>query len=137
MLTPAPLMYIKRDRPSNPMSDVPYSQLPCSHCVARDATLCASLSNADMDRLYSLASERSFPTGELLIRQEQAADFVFSIRSGHATMFRLTRDGKRQILAFLFPGASSDLRRRTTITMASPLFLHSTPVDSNGPRSNP
>ena len=86
------------------MSDISYADLPCSRCVARGATLCASLSDTDMHSLFRLATIRDYVTSDLIIHQEQPADYVFSIRSGHATMFRLTADGKRQILAFLFPG---------------------------------
>jgi len=81
-----------------------YSDLPCCNCYARSATLCASLSDADMHHLYGQATERSFDAGKFIVRQEQAADYVFSIRSGYASMFRLTAGGKRQILAFVFPG---------------------------------
>jgi CRP/FNR family transcriptional regulator, anaerobic regulatory protein len=81
-----------------------YARLPCSRCVARTSTLCASLADDDMHRLYGLATELQFEEGGMLLRQELPADYVFSIRSGHATIFRLTADGKRQILAFLFPG---------------------------------
>ena len=81
-----------------------YTELPCCKCFARSTTLCASLADANMHRLYSRATERSFAAGKFIVRQEQAADFVFSIRSGYAAMFRLTAGGKRQILAFVFPG---------------------------------
>lgn len=81
-----------------------YADLPCGTCIARSSTLCASLSDADMHQLYGIATEQAFKTGESLLHQEQTADFVFSIQSGYANMFRLTSDGKRQILAFLFPG---------------------------------
>jgi len=86
------------------MTRRPLARLPCSQCVARAATLCASLADDDMHRLYALATELGFEAGDMLLRQELPADHVFSIRSGHATIFRLTADGKRQILAFLFPG---------------------------------
>lgn len=78
--------------------------LPCPACPARAGTLCAGLADADMPRLYALAAELHFAPGDLLLRQEQPADFVFSLRAGHATVFRLTADGRRQVLAFLFPG---------------------------------
>lgn len=81
-----------------------YSELPCSSCIARSSTLCASLADADMFRLYALATEQGFSVGDTILHQEQPADYVFSLHTGHATMFRLTADGKRQILAFLFPG---------------------------------
>lgn len=86
------------------MNRVAYESLPCKGCVARGSTLCASLADADMHRLFALASNQIYKTGGIIIRQEQSADYVFSMRSGYATMFRLTADGKRQILAFLFPG---------------------------------
>jgi len=81
-----------------------WDALPCRRCVARTATLCASLADADMHRLHGLATEMEFAAGDLLLRQELPADHVFSLRSGHAMLFRLTDDGKRQILAFLFAG---------------------------------
>ena len=57
-----------------------------------------------MHRLYELAVERSYNKGDIILREEQSANYVFSIRRGYAAMVRLTSDGKRQILAFLFPG---------------------------------
>lgn len=86
------------------MSARPFASLPCSTCPARSSTLCAGLEDADMYRLYGLATELDFAPGDPLVRQEQPADFVFSLRTGHATVFRLTTDGRRQVLAFLFPG---------------------------------
>lgn len=81
-----------------------YAQLPCSRCPARTATLCASLADPQMPELYRLADDRRFAAGDAILVQEQAADWVFSLRSGHAALTRLTSDGRRQILAFLFPG---------------------------------
>ncbi len=57
-----------------------------------------------MHRLFSLAVEQEYAPGALLCREEDAADYVYSLRAGYATVFRLTAEGKRQILAFLFPG---------------------------------
>jgi len=81
-----------------------YQELPCSRCIARQSTLCASLADADMHRLYALATEQSYANGDFILHEEQSADFVLSIQAGYAAMVRLTADGKRQILAFLFPG---------------------------------
>jgi CRP/FNR family transcriptional regulator len=81
-----------------------FESLPCRACAARNTTLCASLPDRDMHRLFALASEREYAAGEEIFRQEQAADHVYSLRSGHATIQRLTDDGRRQVLLFLFPG---------------------------------
>lgn len=81
-----------------------YADLPCSGCAARSATLCASLADDHLPLLYALADDRRVAPGEAFLVQEQPADWVFSLRSGHAALTRLTDGGKRQILAFLFPG---------------------------------
>ncbi len=47
-----------------------YSELPCSGCIARSATLCASLADADMYRLYTLATGQQFLTGDTIVHQE-------------------------------------------------------------------
>jgi CRP/FNR family transcriptional regulator len=86
------------------LSATGFHALPCGQCAARASTLCASLPDADMYRLYGLAVEQDYAPGALVCREEDAADYVFSLRSGYATVFRLTAEGKRQILAFLFPG---------------------------------
>lgn len=102
-----------------------YEDLPCSRCDARIGGLCSGLPDEQMHRLYALATEGSFGTGDLVLRQEQAADFIFSIRSGYATTFRLTADGKRQILAFLFPrdffGFTSEDRYHYGVSAISPM----------------
>ena len=86
------------------MPDTRYSELPCADCIVRSTGLCAAVPDTDMHRLYGLATEQFFDPGEMIIHQEQPADFIFSIRTGYAVLFRLTADGKRQIFAFLFPG---------------------------------
>lgn len=86
------------------MSAPQFLDLPCSHCVARMGGLCSSLIDDRMHHLYALATEQRVEAGDSLLHQEQPADFVFSISAGYAAVFRLTSEGKRQILAFLFPG---------------------------------
>jgi CRP/FNR family transcriptional regulator len=81
-----------------------FDALPCRYCAARATTLCASLPDSDMYRLFALAVEQDYAPGAILCREEDPADYVYSLRSGYATVFRLTAEGKRQILAFLFPG---------------------------------
>ena len=104
-----------------------FADLPCSTCIARKSTLCASLVDADMHRLYELAAEQSYASGAVIFHEEQSADYVFSIRTGYAAMVRLTAEGKRQILAFLFPGDfvgfTSEDRYHYGVTALSPVEL--------------
>lgn len=83
---------------------VDFASLPCSQCPARRGNLCGSLADGDMHRLYALATESRFAPGDLLLEQEEVATHLYSIREGNGQVYRLTADGRRQILSFLFPG---------------------------------
>jgi CRP/FNR family transcriptional regulator len=83
---------------------VEFTGLPCSRCPARRGNLCGSLADGDMHRLYALATESRFGAGDLLLEQGKAATHLYSIREGNGQVYRLTSDGRRQILSFLFPG---------------------------------
>jgi len=77
---------------------------PCAQCQARQGTICAALDAGALERFLGLARTEQHPAGQWLIHPGDPADTVFILRSGHAHVARVTRDGKRQILAFLFPG---------------------------------
>jgi CRP/FNR family transcriptional regulator len=77
---------------------------PCPQCLARQGTICGALDGATLDRFFALARTEHPPAGQWLVHPGTAADTVFIVRAGHAHVARITHDGKRQILAFLFPG---------------------------------
>jgi CRP/FNR family transcriptional regulator len=76
----------------------------CAQCLARRGTLCGSFDEATRARLLALARPEQQPAGRWLVQPGDSADAVFILRAGHAHVARLTQHGKRQILAFLFPG---------------------------------
>ncbi len=76
----------------------------CVNCLARRGTICAALDDAPLARLFALATTERIMAGSWLVRPGDRADSVYLLRAGHAHVSRVTRDGKRQILAFLFPG---------------------------------
>ncbi len=76
----------------------------CSTCNARCGTLCGALDDVALARLRALASDATVAAGRWIVHPGDASDTVFMLRSGHAHVARTTRDGKRQILAFIFPG---------------------------------
>ena len=76
----------------------------CAHCLARRGTICSALPDDDLAGLFALAATESVPAGQWLVEPGDPASTVFILRSGHAHVSRITRDGKRQILSFLFPG---------------------------------
>lgn len=78
--------------------------IPCTQCLARRGTICAALDEQQLARLFALATTERIAAKTWLVRPGDLADHVFLLRSGHAHVSRVTRDGKRQILAFIFPG---------------------------------
>ena len=51
-----------------------------------------------------IATEKALEPGKTIIREQDAANAVYTLRTGYASVSRLTSDGRRQILAFQFPG---------------------------------
>jgi len=77
---------------------------PCAQCLARRGTVCSALDDDAVARLFALAAVERRHAGSWLVNPGDRADDVWMLREGHAHVSRITRDGKRQILAFLFPG---------------------------------
>jgi len=77
---------------------------PCARCLARRGTICAALDDAALQRLHALAQSERVAAGRWIVHPGDAAASVFILREGHANVARVTRDGKRQILSFVFPG---------------------------------
>lgn len=76
----------------------------CDACTARRGTLCAALDAAGLRRLREIGQVEEVAAGRWIVHPGDAATTVFILREGHANVARVTRDGKRQILAFAFPG---------------------------------
>lgn len=53
--------------------------------------------------VFDQAPQRLLAPGEVLIHEGEAATEVFNIESGMLMVSRVGRDGRRQVLAFLFP----------------------------------
>ncbi|MEZ5457968.1 MAG: Crp/Fnr family transcriptional regulator [Steroidobacteraceae bacterium] len=77
---------------------------PCNQCLARRGTICSALDDAAVAQLFAVANVERHRAGTWLVNPGDRADDVWMLRDGHAHVSRITRDGKRQILAFLFPG---------------------------------
>jgi len=76
----------------------------CEACGARPLSVCASIDNADLQRLDALAEHMVLNAGDTLTRADDPARHVFNITSGSVRVYRLLSDGRRQITGFLFAG---------------------------------
>lgn len=78
--------------------------LLCQSCAARCGIVCGALGESGLSDLLSRATQATLPMGAWLVLPGDPADHVFLFRSGHAHVSRITREGKQQILTFIFPG---------------------------------
>lgn len=76
----------------------------CATCQARPFSVCASVSDADLARLDSLAETVTLAPGEALFHEGDEVRFVYNVTSGSARVCRLLPDGRRQITGFVFAG---------------------------------
>ncbi len=76
---------------------------------------------------------RKLAAGQHLFSQGDVRRHVYLIRSGLARIYKLLRDGRRQVVAFRFPGEFIDLARDTNYRIAaqavSPTELRSFPIE--------
>ncbi|MFO1426480.1 MAG: helix-turn-helix domain-containing protein [Steroidobacteraceae bacterium] len=80
------------------------SALPCPTCRARRGAVCHAWPDDAIGRLYAAARPERIAAGEWIVRPESASNETFMLREGLVHISRFAQDGKRQILAFLFPG---------------------------------
>jgi len=78
--------------------------LPCNGCAGRHGTICGAFDNGDIAALFGLVQPGRFRAGSWIIEQRQPADRGFLLSTGYVLVMRLTAQGKRQVIAFLFPG---------------------------------
>lgn len=60
--------------------------------------------------LQSMSAERAFAPREDLVHERRSVEGVYVILDGFACRYKLLPDGRRQIVGFLLPGETCDLR---------------------------
>lgn len=78
--------------------------LVCFGCPARQSPLCAALDDAEIHHLDAVATRVSVDRGQYLFMEEDPHDHVFNMSGGMLMLERLASDGRRQIMAFTYPG---------------------------------
>ena len=77
---------------------------PCTACQVRDQTICGALRAHELERLNEIVTEVHLHQGQVLFHQEDPADSLFNVTSGHIRVLKLLPDGRRQIVGFMYPG---------------------------------
>lgn len=77
---------------------------PCATCGIREMSVCAVLSDEELDRLAEIISATRFAPRQLIFQEGDPAAYLFNVTGGTVKLYKLLADGRRQITGFLFPG---------------------------------
>ena len=92
---------------------------PCRACAVREMSVCSALSDAELNRLDSIAAKSKFQAGETIFFEGDSAEYLFNVTSGVVKVYKLLADGRRQITGFLFSGDFLGLALRNTFTYSA------------------
>lgn len=96
----------------------------CDRCLVRHKAICGALSEQELSDFNRIASQRSFPVGQVIGGDE---DIVFAnILSGVVKLTKMLSDGRQQIVGLQFP---PDFLGRTFANEAPYFAEAATPVD--------
>ncbi len=86
----------------------------CAYCVVRRTGMCHAYGEGeelDLSRLEAAHLPiRVYEAGDIIYRQGERSDHVFSVVSGWVDLHQELADGRRQIIQFLFSGAVFGLK---------------------------
>ena len=76
----------------------------CPQCIANKLNYCGAIDASLGIELQAIVTRNRFERGQTLFTQEDSADYIFSLVAGVVACSHYLADGRRQIIAFLFPG---------------------------------
>lgn len=76
----------------------------CLGCAVRDVSFCSALDDVETGGVGGLVQFIAKPAGTLIAGEGDRVDHLLILTSGAARLCKLTADGRRQIVGFLFPG---------------------------------
>lgn len=82
--------------------DVPGLARACAECVVRNRAVCRVLSPDQLSELARMSVTREYRPGQVIIGDEETADFVATIQSGAVKLVKTLTDGRQQIVGLLF-----------------------------------
>jgi CRP/FNR family transcriptional regulator, anaerobic regulatory protein len=85
---------------------------PCSFCEARPFSVCKAVPDTDLAQLAETTTVLELGKGEVLVREDDPAAFLFNVTAGALKFYKLLPDGRRQVLGFLFAGDFLGVGRR-------------------------
>lgn len=76
----------------------------CETCRVRAISVCRSMAIDELDELETISTRMKLPAGRVLFDEGDPAEHLFTIHEGAIKLFKMLRDGRRQITGFLLAG---------------------------------
>jgi CRP/FNR family transcriptional regulator len=92
----------------------------------RKAPLFAGLPEADQRLIHALVRQRAYVAGEVVVREGESGEGLYIVRRGTVKLYRTTREGKEQVVAFLRYG---DIFGEPTLLLDEPLGVSAEAVE--------
>lgn len=93
---------------TNPVTSSSHSK--CNTCNVRHRAICGVLSHEELNCLNQIARRKKISAGQVILSDEEPADFVGIITSGAVKLTKTLADGRQQIVGLQF---ASDFLGRT------------------------
>jgi len=76
----------------------------CVNCNVRLIAFCGVIDHQDINKLESLSKDKNLKRQEHAFFQGDKVVNYYNIRKGSVKIYKLSKDGRKQIIGFLFPG---------------------------------
>jgi CRP/FNR family transcriptional regulator len=74
--------------------------------ILKSVPLFSGLNSMDLERVSRLVIRRKVKKGQVIISENQALDGFYIVLSGQVKVYKLSPDGKEQIIHIIYPGES-------------------------------
>jgi CRP/FNR family transcriptional regulator len=76
--------------------------LRCDTCAVRHHSVCGALTRNEIEQLNAIAHHKTFPTGHLILNDQEKAGYFANIISGVVKLTKTLSNGRQQVLGLLF-----------------------------------
>jgi CRP/FNR family transcriptional regulator len=76
----------------------------CDQCVAKYVSMCSALEEHELSDVADFSKNMKIKPKQLVCAEGEIAEHMFNIKSGCIRISKMLKDGRRQIIGFLFPG---------------------------------
>jgi len=80
------------------------NQTRCATCEIRSYSFCRCLKDDQLNIFSKISSEKEFKNRQTVFLQEEESKNLYNITQGNIKIYKLLRDGRIQIIGFLYPG---------------------------------